>query len=64
MAKPTWVLISPHADWRWLRECSDSPWYPTARVFRQQAGGDWPGLLEEVKEALEQWRKGGPRDGG
>lgn len=38
LGKPVWILLPYHADWRWMRGRSDSPWYPTARLFRQQAG--------------------------
>jgi Tfp pilus assembly protein PilF len=38
---PTWVAIPNAADWRWLTECEDSPWYPTMRLFRQRRWGDW-----------------------
>jgi hypothetical protein len=41
-------------DWRWLLERSDSPWYPTARLFRQSGEADWDGLIAEVVKALEQ----------
>jgi tetratricopeptide (TPR) repeat protein len=52
MGKRTWVLLSFNADWRWLLQRDDSPWYPTARLFRQRAAGDWPDVLERVGEAI------------
>ncbi len=47
-----WVLLSTSADWRWLQQREDCPWYPTMRLFRQTERGDWPGLFERVAEAL------------
>lgn len=53
MGKPVWVLLPGHGvDWRWMRERSDSPWYPSARLFRQTAGEGWEGVLERVEAAL------------
>ena len=44
--KPTWVLLPQNADFRWLRKRSDSPWYPSMRLFRQQAHGDWKSVAD------------------
>jgi predicted Zn-dependent protease len=52
MGKPVWLMLQHVADWRWLRYRGDSPWYPTARLFRQAAPGDWHGLSVEVATAL------------
>lgn len=41
MALPTWVLLSAAPDWRWLLERSDTPWYPTAHLYRQRKLGRW-----------------------
>ena len=41
MARPVWVLLPFQPDWRWLLDREDSPWYPTARLFRQPKPGDW-----------------------
>lgn len=56
MARPVWIMLpySPH-DWRWLLERSDSPWYPTARLFRQPRPGDWSGVIDRVGAALDVW---------
>ena len=51
MGKPVWILL-PHApDWRWLLERNDSPWYPTARLFRQSRPRDWGGVAHRLVEA-------------
>ncbi len=49
---PTWVLLPHAADWRWLRGRCDSPWYPSARLFRQTTRGDWDGVIARVVAAL------------
>ncbi|WP_372441650.1 glycosyltransferase family 9 protein, partial [Azospirillum argentinense] len=49
---PVWVVLPHPADWRWLMERDDSPWYPTARLFRQTRSGDWSGPAEAVAWAL------------
>lgn len=52
MARPVWVLLPHHPDWRWMLGRSDSPWYPTMRLFRQPAAGDWRSVLTTVAAAL------------
>ena len=52
MGAPVWILLPFVPDFRWLTGRSDSPWYPTARLFRQHRRGDWPGVVEEVRRAL------------
>ena len=52
MAKPVWTLIPFGPDWRWMLDRSDSPWYPTMRLFRQAALHDWNGPLTQVTEQL------------
>jgi ADP-heptose:LPS heptosyltransferase len=54
LARPTWILLPFAADWRWERGRSDSPWYPTARLFRQPRPGDWPAVVAEVAAALRE----------
>ena len=49
---PVWVILHFAADWRWLLHRSDSPWYPTMRLFRQPAPGDWDSVVSEVASAL------------
>lgn len=52
MGKPVWILLPRMADWRWMLEREDSPWYPTMRLFRQKTAGDWSGLMADVRSAL------------
>lgn len=51
---PVWILLPHVADWRWLQGREDSPWYPTARLFRQSSRGDWHFVVEAVSAALQQ----------
>jgi len=52
MGKPVWLLLPFNADWRWLLDREDCPWYPTMRLFRQDISGDWEAVLAKVKAAL------------
>jgi tetratricopeptide (TPR) repeat protein len=54
MGKPTWVLLPFSTDWRWMIGRDQTPWYPTARLFRQPAPGDWEPVLKEVVTALRE----------
>ncbi|MDX2241866.1 MAG: tetratricopeptide repeat-containing glycosyltransferase family protein [Leptolyngbyaceae cyanobacterium bins.302] len=54
LGKPVWILLSFAADWRWLMARLDSPWYPTARLFRQTQRRDWAGVCQQVAIALNQ----------
>jgi len=53
LARPVWTLLSLPSDWRWFVGRVDSPWYPTMRLFRQAAPGDWEPVLDDVARALE-----------
>ena len=53
LARPTWVLLPFSAEWRWLIGRADSPWYPTARLFRQARTGDWDSVVRAVLDALD-----------
>jgi len=52
LGKPVWVLVPFCPDWRWLLDRDDSPWYPTARLFRQPAIGDWDSVIGQVRLEL------------
>jgi ADP-heptose:LPS heptosyltransferase len=52
LGKPVWVLTPFAPDWRWLLERADSPWYPSMRLFRQPAAGDWESVIGAVGAAL------------
>jgi hypothetical protein len=51
---PVWLALATVADWRWLTRAQNSPWYPTLRIFRQSALGDWPGVFDRMAAALRQ----------
>jgi ADP-heptose:LPS heptosyltransferase len=53
LATPVWLLLSSIADWRWLLNRVDSPWYPTMRIFRQKNPGDWDTVIKEVARELK-----------
>lgn len=51
---PVWDLLSYYNNWRYLRDRTDNPWYPTLRLFRQKFLGDWDGIFKQVVTALEE----------
>ena len=51
--RPFWVLLNHSPDWRWLIERTDSPWYPSGRLFRQPEALDWDSVFSNVAEALQ-----------
>ncbi len=53
---PVWVLVPAYSEWRWLTGRTDSPWYPSMRLFRQREPGKWEPVIEEVRHALREWR--------
>lgn len=53
LAKPVWIMLPFNSDWRWLSGREDSPWYPTARLFRQPAPGDWDSVVRSVAASLQ-----------
>ncbi len=53
LGKPTWILLSWVPAWQWLLDRDDSPWYPSARLFRQKQPGNWDQVLKEVAGRLE-----------
>ena len=54
MGKPVWILLNNSPDWRWLLEREDSPWYPTARLFRQSTFGNWQAVVSRVERELRE----------
>jgi hypothetical protein len=52
LGRPVWLLLPYVPDWRWLLDRTDSPWYPSARLYRQPARADWPSVLERVRMDL------------
>ncbi|MDP9173493.1 MAG: tetratricopeptide repeat protein [Planctomycetota bacterium] len=64
LGRPVWNLLAFCPDWRWLLNRSDTPWYPTMRLFRCPSRGDWTGLFANVREALaEEVARKRPRAG-
>jgi tetratricopeptide (TPR) repeat protein len=53
MGRPVWVLVPFAPDWRWMLEGETTPWYPTARLFRQHSPGDWDAVIARVAAALK-----------
>jgi Flp pilus assembly protein TadD len=52
LGRPVWVALKEDAEWRWLRDRDDSPWYPTMRLFRQKRRGDWGSVFVEMARRL------------
>ena len=59
LGRPVWTLLPEPADWRWMEGRADSPWYPSMRLFRQPAPGDWPTVVAQVAAALRALAAGG-----
>jgi ADP-heptose:LPS heptosyltransferase len=57
LGKTVWTLLPFFPDWRWMLDREDSPWYPTMRLFRQPASGDWKPVIEKVGESLRLLRQ-------
>jgi tetratricopeptide (TPR) repeat protein len=53
LGKPVWIFLPVQVDWRWLLDREDSPWYPTARLFRQTRIGEWDSVIARVRQKLE-----------
>ncbi|MDQ1748913.1 MAG: hypothetical protein QOD07_3176, partial [Frankiaceae bacterium] len=54
LGKPTWILLPKAADWRWMLDRDDSPWYPSVRLFRQRKSGAWDQPIDELLSALKE----------
>ncbi len=52
LGKPVWIMLPIVPDWRWLEGRDDSPWYPTAKLFRQSRLGEWKRPVEEMAAEL------------
>jgi tetratricopeptide (TPR) repeat protein len=59
LGKPVWILNRFDTCWRWLLDRTDSPWYPTARLYRQQRPGEWEGVVDVIRRDLQQMREMG-----
>ncbi len=62
LGKPVWVMLTHNPDWRWLLDRGDSPWYPSARLFRQSAANDWTSVIDRVHTELRQFTFAPPQD--
>jgi hypothetical protein len=57
MGRSVWLLLQHDADWRWMIDRDDSPWYPTMRLFRQPRPGDWTAPIARIAELLARYPK-------
>ena len=58
MGRPVWVVLKAVPDWRWMLDRANSPWYPTARLYRQRRRGDWDEVFERIAAGLAQFCSG------
>jgi len=56
IGKPVWLMNPFDTCWRWMLNRDDSPWYPTMRIFRQPASGDWTSVVRDVAGALRDFK--------
>ena len=54
LGKPVWLVLPFSADWRWLHETAQSPWYPSMRIFRQRQPGNWDQVFRDIRRALHE----------
>src|SRR6516162_806256 len=59
MGRPVWILVPFSPDWRWTLAGESTPWYPTARLFRQPSLGDWDSVIERVRRELDRFVREG-----
>ena len=64
MGKPVWLMLSRRAEWRWLKDRADSPWYPTARLLRQTKQGEWSTVLSAIRSEMTRLAEGGSSGAG
>jgi ADP-heptose:LPS heptosyltransferase len=62
LGNPVWIMLPFSPDWRWLLDRDDSPWYPTARLYRQRTPGDWDDVVARVAADLR--ARAEPHSGG
>jgi ADP-heptose:LPS heptosyltransferase len=53
LGRPVWIMLPFASDWRWMEGRADSPWYPTARLFRQPTPGDWTSVVAAISAELQ-----------
>lgn len=64
IGKPAWILVPISGDWRWIEGRTDSPWYPTMRIFWQKRYGDWDDVVSQIKGEMENFLKSGKSSAG
>ena len=64
LGRPTWIALRHMPDWRWGPSGDTTPWYPTARLFRQKTKGDWEGVFDNIQHALKDHGPTRKYDGG
>ena len=57
LGKPTWIMLPNPSDWRWMQDRTDTPWYPSVRLFKQPSPGDWDGMIAQVAQELTKFVK-------
>jgi hypothetical protein len=57
MGRPVWIMLTYYPDWRWLLDRDDCPWYPTARLFRQDETRSWENVIVRVRDAMHEFVK-------
>jgi tetratricopeptide (TPR) repeat protein len=60
LGKNVWILLRYKPDWRWLLDRKDCPWYPTAKLYRQEAERDWDGVLDKLKFDISEFNNIAP----
>jgi ADP-heptose:LPS heptosyltransferase len=55
MGKPVWIMLAYHTDWRWFLEGETSPWYPSARLFRQDRSRSWENVVARLQGAVHEF---------